>query len=83
MTALKTAMKQTLGMDEDTTNSHQHLLPHEDGWALKRTGAARPSFTFENKQDALVKAIEVARNQKTILVVHGRDGRVQEQRDYA
>lgn len=83
MTALKTTMKQTLGMTDDRNDDHQHLLPHEDGWALKRTGADRPSFTFESKEDAMVKAIEVARNQGTVLVIHGRDGRVQEQRDYA
>lgn len=73
-------------MSRTTTLSeseHQHLLPHESGWAIKRTGAKRASKTFEKKSDAMVEAVKAAQRNKTVLVVHGKDGRVQEQRDYS
>lgn len=80
---LKTPSKQKPGTTDEAPDGHQHLLPHDEGWALKRTSAQRPSRTFGTKQDALVEAMKLARNQGTVLVIHGRDGRVQEQRDYA
>lgn len=67
---------------KQTSTKHQHLVPKGDGWALRRTGAKRASHVFGKKQDALTQAIKVARNQKTVLVIHGKDGSVKEQRDY-
>lgn len=68
--------------DESQTQERQHLIPHEQGWAVKKEGAQRPTRTFDNKPEAMEYAVGVARHQKTTLVVHGQDGQIMEQRTY-
>lgn len=65
------------------TDKHVHLVPHDKGWAVKRTGNDRPSKVFEKKPDAMEQAIRVARRDNTVLVVHRQDGSVQSQRNYS
>jgi uncharacterized protein YdaT len=60
----------------------QHVVPHPDGWAVMRLDAAKPTVVTEVKQDAIDRAREIAKNQKTILVIHGQDGQEQSRHDY-
>ena len=56
----------------------QHVLPHENGWAVKREGAQQASQTFDRKEDALERARELADSQGARVVVHREDGTIQE-----
>lgn len=59
-------------------NGSHHVVPNSDGgWDVERSGAERPSNHFDKKQDAVDKAREISRNQKTELVIHGKDGKIQ------
>lgn len=60
----------------------QHVVPSEDGWSVKRAGASRASSTHATQQEAIDAATRVARNQKTELYIHGRDGRIRERNSY-
>jgi hypothetical protein len=57
---------------------NQHVVPHEDGWAVRGAGSQRASSVHQTQQDAIEAGREVARNQGSELFVHGRDGRIRE-----
>lgn len=56
---------------------NQHVVPHQDGWAVRGAGAQRATETFDRKSDAVDRGREIARNQGTELLIHGRDGQIQ------
>lgn len=54
-----------------------HVVPNpKGGWDVKRGGAERSSGHFETKKEAVERAREISRNQRTELVVHNRDGKI-------
>ena len=55
----------------------QHVVPHQDAWAVRGAGAQRVTETFDRKSDAVDRAREISRNQQSELVIHGRDGKIQ------
>ena len=57
---------------------NQHVVPHSAGWAVKPAGGQRASSIHQTQQEAIGRAREIARNQKTELFIHGRDGRIRE-----
>lgn len=56
---------------------NQHVVPREVGWAVRGAGAQRDTQVFDRKQDAVDRAREISQNQKSELVVHGQNGRIQ------
>jgi len=61
-----------------TKNRNQHVVPHPRGWAVKPAGSGRASSLHDTQREAIDRARDVARNQKSELLVHGRDGRIRE-----
>ena len=59
---------------------NQHVVPHDEGWAVRGAGNSRASSVHRTQQAAIQVAREIARNQGTELLVHGKDGRIR-QRD--
>ncbi len=59
------------------TNRNQHVVPRDDKWAVKGAGTTRATELFDRKSDAVDRAREIAQNQHTELLIHGRDGRIQ------
>ena len=57
---------------------NQHVVPHEGGWALRGAGSQRATSVHRTQREAIDAGREVARNQRTELFVHGRDGRIRE-----
>lgn len=60
----------------------QHVVPNGAKWSVRRAGAARASGTFDTQAEAIARARDVAKNQKTELFIHGRDGRIRERDTY-
>ena len=56
--------------------SGQHVVPNSGGWSVKRAGASRASSVHSTQAEAIEVAKRIARNQRTELYVHGRDGRI-------
>ncbi|RDY71447.1 DUF2188 domain-containing protein [Halobacillus trueperi] len=56
----------------------QHVVAHEEGWAVKTEDARQPSDVFDKKQDAIDRAKEIAENKGTQVVIHKKDGSIQE-----
>jgi len=61
-----------------------HVVPNKGrgGWDVKREGAERSSGFFERKADAMERGRELARDNRTELVEHGRNGRIQDTDSY-
>lgn len=57
-----------------------HVVPHGDGWAVKKEGAIRASSTHATKREAESAGRSTSRNQGTEFVVHRKDGTI-ERRD--
>lgn len=61
-----------------------HVVPNKDrgGWDVTREKAERSSGFFQRKSDAMERGRELARESKTELVEHGRDGRIRDTDSY-
>ncbi|MDG5788826.1 DUF2188 domain-containing protein [Evansella sp. AB-P1] len=60
----------------------QHVVPHSDGWAIKREDSERASYVYETQKEALKKAQSIASNQKTRLIIHRQDGSIERQQNF-
>lgn len=56
---------------------NQHVVPHEGGWAVKGAGAQRATEVFDRKTEAVDRGRQIAINQGTELLIHGKDGQIQ------
>ena len=59
-----------------------HVVPHEEGWAVKKDNAERASKITETKKAAEDAARKQAKEEKTELVIHGKDGKIQDSDSY-
>ncbi len=55
-----------------------HVLPKDDQWTVKKEKAERASFIMDTKQEAKEKARELAKDDNTTVVIHRKDGTVEE-----
>lgn len=59
-------------------NRNQHVVPNSSGgWAVKGEKAERATAILPIKQEAVDRGREIARNQGVELVVHGKNGQIQ------
>ncbi|GGB44604.1 hypothetical protein GCM10011409_22760 [Lentibacillus populi] len=58
-------------------NEGEHVIAHEEGWAVTSSKAKKPSAVFATKDEAVNRAKEIAQNKGTALTVHKQDGSVQ------
>ena len=52
----------------------QHVVPHEDKWAVKGAGNEKATSVHETQRDAIGAAREIAKNQHSEVVTHRPDG---------
>ena len=57
---------------------NQHVVPHEDGWAVRGEGNQKATSIHSTKREALNVGRNIAANQQAELVIHGRDGKIQD-----
>lgn len=57
---------------------NQHIVPHNGGWAVQPAGGGRASSVHDTQREAIDRGREIARNQNSELLIHGRDGRIRE-----
>ena len=62
---------------------NQHVVPDkEGGWNVKGAGNSKSTAHTDKKQDAIDIAKEIAKNQKSEVVIHGKDGKIQDKDSY-
>ena len=59
-----------------------HVVPHENGWAVKKSNASKSSACTSTKSDAASKAKELSKNSGSEMVVHGKNGKIQYSNSY-
>lgn len=61
-----------------------HVTPRDEGeWAVKKSGAQKASEVFENKEDAVDKAKDLAKsNPCGQVIIHRKDGIIQTEHTY-
>lgn len=55
-----------------------HVVPQSDGWVVTASGADQPTQQFARKEDAVQFGESVAKRKRTSLIIHGRDGKIQD-----
>lgn len=67
---------------KNTQSKNQHVLPHSSGWAVKTAGSSRNTKIFKTQDDAAKFAIKVAKNSRSELFIHSKNGRIRERNTY-
>lgn len=70
-------------MAKRTTGKNLHVIPLDDGWAVRGEGSSRATSVHKSQHEAIEAGREIARNRSGQLVIHGRDGRVRERNSYS
>ena len=61
---------------------NQHVEPNNGQWSVKGEGNSRYTATTDTKAEAMKIAREIAQNQKSELVIHGRNGQILDKDSY-
>ncbi len=61
---------------------NQHVLKHSRGWAVKGEGNSKATKVSHTQAQAIKKAEDIARNQKSDTKIHGVDGRIRAGNSY-
>jgi hypothetical protein len=61
---------------------NQHVVPYEGEWAVRGEGNGRPTSVHRTQAEAIDAAREIARNQRSELVIHRSDGRIRDRDSY-
>ena len=59
------------------SRDNHRVMPHPDGWQVKRDGGQRASHVTDTKAEAEALGRTISQHQHTEFTVHGRDGRMQ------
>lgn len=57
---------------------NQHVVPHANGWAVRGAGNARATTVHQTQAEAISQARGIAQNQRSELLIHGRNGQIRE-----
>jgi hypothetical protein len=59
-----------------------HVVPSEKGWRVEIEGTGGSRSTHKTQSEAAQTARRIARQNKTELLIHGRDGKVRDRSTY-
>ncbi len=64
----------------DHTHSRQsplHVVPHPEGWAVRRANLTKSCFVFDSIHEAEKVAWEISQQEHVGIIIHDADGAVQ------
>lgn len=61
---------------------NQHVVPSGDQWAVKGEGNSKNTRITQTQREAIEIAREIARNQQSELLIHGKNGQIRERDSY-
>ncbi len=64
------------------SNKNQHIVPHDHEWAIKGEGNSRYTSFHETQAEAILEARNIARNQSSEMLIHGKNGQIREKNTY-
>lgn len=54
----------------------QHVVPHNNTWAVRKSGSSKVTKTFKTKKAATEYGRKVSNKQNTELYIHNRNGKI-------
>ena len=65
------------------TPKNQHVVPDGiGGWNVKGAGNSKATANFNTQAEAINRATQIAQNQNSELLIHGRNGQIRERNSY-
>lgn len=65
------------------SGKNQWVSPRKDGsWAVQSEGSKRATAVYGTQREAQERAIEIAKNQRSEVIVQGKDGRIRSKDSY-
>ncbi|WP_456400470.1 DUF2188 domain-containing protein [Persephonella sp.] len=61
---------------------NQHVVPHKNGWAVKGAGNKKATKVTRTKKEAENIARQIAKNQKSEVVIHNKKGKIIDKDSY-
>lgn len=61
---------------------HQHVVPYEDGWAVRREGNKRITSKHRKQSTAIKKAKTIAKRRNADVIIHRASGGIRERINY-
>lgn len=61
---------------------NQHVVPTGISWGVKGAGNVKFTSKTTTQKKAIERAKEIAKNQKSELVIHGSDGKIRDHDSY-
>lgn len=61
---------------------NQHVTPKGDNWQVKGAGNGKATAVVPTQKEAIEKAKEIAQNQKSEVVIHGKNGQIRDKDSY-
>ncbi len=61
---------------------HQHVVPYENDWAVRREGNKRITSKHRKQETAIRKAKSIARKRKADVIIHRQDGTIRDRINY-
>lgn len=73
---------EAFGKSNKTRTWHQHVVPYEDGWAVRREGNKRVTSKHRKQSTAINKAKIIAKRKKADVIIHRESGGIRERLSY-
>lgn len=61
---------------------NQHVVKRDNGWAVKGAGNSKATSVHKTQKQATNAARDIAKNQKSEVVIHGRNGQIRDKDSY-
>ena len=61
---------------------NQHVVPHNGNWGVRGEGNSRVTVVTGTQAEAIQRAREIATNQGSEMLIHGRNGQIRGRNSY-
>ena len=61
---------------------NQHVVPHDGKWGVRGEGNKKVTSIHDTQREAISEGRDIARNQNSELLIHGRNGQIRERDSY-
>ena len=68
-----------MGVRTRPKTNNQHVVPHDEGWAVKGEGNERYTAVYKYQDDAIDRAKRIAKNYGSDVIIHRTDGTIRDQ----
>jgi len=63
-------------------SKNQHVVPRAERWAVRGEGNRRATSVHSTQAKAAEAARDIAKNQQSEMLIHGRNGRIRKRNSY-